>query len=174
VPKSSIYSYENYDAIRDNKDIDAVYIALPNSMHAEYTIRAAKQASTCCAKKPMATSVADAKGYDRSLPRCEREADDRVSLPVGTINLHAIELIRNGPWQDSGDRERERFNIAQGEWRNKPQLAGGGPLIGRRRLLTQRLPLSHRRKSPATSRQTRRRSIMMDVSRMSKRTWHGP
>src|ERR1700727_1557963 len=42
VPESSIYSYEQMDAFRDNKTIDAVYVALPNSMHAEYTIRSAK------------------------------------------------------------------------------------------------------------------------------------
>src|SRR5271155_2732929 len=36
VPKSSIYSYEDMDKFRDNKTIDAVYVALPNSMHAEY------------------------------------------------------------------------------------------------------------------------------------------
>jgi predicted dehydrogenase len=34
--------YENYDSIADNKDMDAVCIALPNYMRAEYTIRAAK------------------------------------------------------------------------------------------------------------------------------------
>ena len=33
IPAKNIYSYENYDAIADNKDIDAVYVALPNSMH---------------------------------------------------------------------------------------------------------------------------------------------
>src|ERR1700678_4396148 len=34
VPKSSIYTYETFDRIRDNKDVDAIYIGLPNSMHA--------------------------------------------------------------------------------------------------------------------------------------------
>ena len=42
VPLRSIYSYEEMDRIRENKAIDAVYVALPNSMHAEYTIRSAK------------------------------------------------------------------------------------------------------------------------------------
>src|SRR5882757_9117151 len=42
VPESSIYSYENMDQIKNNPAIDAVYVALPNSMHAEYTIRSAR------------------------------------------------------------------------------------------------------------------------------------
>ena len=42
VPESSIYTYENMDGIKNNPAIDAVYVALPNSMHAEYTIRSAR------------------------------------------------------------------------------------------------------------------------------------
>src|SRR5271163_2981633 len=59
VSESSIYSYEEMDAFRDNKTIDAVYVALPNSMHAEYTIRSAKAGKHVLCEKPMATGVAD-------------------------------------------------------------------------------------------------------------------
>ncbi len=41
IPTKNIYDYKNYDDIAHNSDIDAMYIALPNNMHAEYTIRAA-------------------------------------------------------------------------------------------------------------------------------------
>jgi predicted dehydrogenase len=39
---NSIYNYQNYDEIAHNPSIDAADIALPNSMHAEYTVRAAQ------------------------------------------------------------------------------------------------------------------------------------
>src|ERR1043166_531135 len=39
VDEKAIYNYENYDSIKDNKDIEVVYIVLPNGMHAEYTVR---------------------------------------------------------------------------------------------------------------------------------------
>ena len=42
IPESSIYTYETYDRLRDNKDVEAVYVGLPNSMHREYTVRAAQ------------------------------------------------------------------------------------------------------------------------------------
>jgi glucose-fructose oxidoreductase len=42
LPESAIYSYETYDRMADNPAIEMVYIVLPNGMHAEYTIRAAK------------------------------------------------------------------------------------------------------------------------------------
>src|SRR5690348_12221784 len=40
VPETSVYTYETFDRIRDNRDIEAVYIGLPNSMHCEFTVRA--------------------------------------------------------------------------------------------------------------------------------------
>ena len=42
IPEKSIYNYENFDSIKDNPDIDVVYIVLPNSMHKEFTIRGAQ------------------------------------------------------------------------------------------------------------------------------------
>ena len=60
VPKSSIYSYEDMDRFRENKAIDAVYVALPNSMHAEFTIRSAKAGKHVLCEKPMSISVSEA------------------------------------------------------------------------------------------------------------------
>ena len=42
IPDNNIYNYENFDQISNNKDIDILYIVLPNAMHAEYVIRGAK------------------------------------------------------------------------------------------------------------------------------------
>src|SRR5437762_908502 len=49
------YTYEEYD--RALKEVDAVYIALPNSMHADYTIRAAKAGVHVLCEKPMAVTT---------------------------------------------------------------------------------------------------------------------
>ena len=47
LPDQNCYSYENFDQIVDNEDIDIVYVVLPNGMHAEYTIRAANAGEAC-------------------------------------------------------------------------------------------------------------------------------
>src|SRR5450432_3091917 len=39
VNPKNIYNYQNYDSIKDNPEVDVIYIVLPNGMHAEYTIR---------------------------------------------------------------------------------------------------------------------------------------
>ena len=60
VRETSIYSYENMDEFKNNPAIDAVYVALPNSMHAEYTIRSAKAGKHVLCEKPMSTTVSEA------------------------------------------------------------------------------------------------------------------
>ena len=39
IPDKNIYNYENFATIKDNPDIDIIYIALPNHLHKEYTIK---------------------------------------------------------------------------------------------------------------------------------------
>ena len=110
VPASSIYNYENFDEIAHNPAIDAVYVALPNSMHAEYTIRAAKAGKHVLCEKPMSTSVADAEAM---IAACKAA---RVKLMIAyrchyePTNLKAIRLIREGALgTGAGDREYLRF-----------------------------------------------------------------
>src|SRR3954453_14145611 len=59
IRKTSIYTYETFDNIRDNPDVDAIYVGLPNSMHSEYTIRGARAGKHVLCEKPMAISSAE-------------------------------------------------------------------------------------------------------------------
>jgi predicted dehydrogenase len=54
-----VVSYADYDALLAGDTVDAVYIALPNSMHADYAIRAAKAGKHVMVEKPLAVSVAE-------------------------------------------------------------------------------------------------------------------
>ncbi|MFP5204671.1 MAG: Gfo/Idh/MocA family protein [Acidobacteriota bacterium] len=130
VPESSIYSYEDFDSIAGNKAVDAVYVALPNSMHAEYTIRAAKAGKHVFCEKPMATSVADC---EKMIAACKSAG---VKLMIGyrchyeATNLRAIELIRSGAiGQVQTIEAGYGFNIKPGEWRLVKKMSGGGPLV---------------------------------------------
>ncbi len=57
IPDRNVYNYETFEEIADNPDIDVVYIVLPPSMHAAYSIRGANIGKHVWCEKPMAPSV---------------------------------------------------------------------------------------------------------------------
>jgi predicted dehydrogenase len=90
------YSYEQYEECLRRDDVDAVYIALPNTMHAEYTVRAAQAGAHVLCEKPMATSESDCR---RMMVACD---DAGVRLMIAyrlhfePANLEAVKLVTSG------------------------------------------------------------------------------
>jgi predicted dehydrogenase len=88
------FSYEDYEACLSA--VDAVYIALPNSMHAEYTVRAAHAGVHVLCEKPLAVTAEEC---ERMIDAC-READVKLMtayrLHFEHANLRAIEAVRRG------------------------------------------------------------------------------
>ena len=130
VRPSAIYSYENFDQIRHDDGIDAVYIALPNSMHDEYTIRAAKAGKHVLCEKPMATSLADCHAMIEACRKANVKLMIAYRCQYHPSHLKAIELIRSGAvGQVQAIDSAFGFNIRPGEWRLNRKMAGGGPLV---------------------------------------------
>jgi len=130
VPAKNIYSYENYNEIADNNDIDAVYIALPNSMHAEYTIRAANADKHVLCEKPMATSVKDSQAMIDACKAAKKKLMIAYRCQYEPMNLRAIQMIRDGQLGTIQAIESANgFNERPGEWRLQKKWAGGGPLM---------------------------------------------
>ena len=130
VPKSSIYSYEEMDRFRDNKSIDAVYVALPNSMHAEYTIRSAKAGKHVLCEKPMSVAVSEAEAMIAACKANNMKLMIAYRLHYEPITLKAIKMIRDGAiGKVEAIDSANGFNIAPGEWRSTKALGGGGPLM---------------------------------------------
>ena len=130
VAAGSIYNYENFDEIAHNPNVDAVYVALPNSMHAEYTIRAAKAGKHVLCEKPMATSVADAEAMIAACKAAHVKLMIAYRCHYEPTNLKAIRLIREGALGTVQAIDSSAgFNIGPNEWRCNKKLAGGGPLF---------------------------------------------
>jgi predicted dehydrogenase len=129
VPSSSIYSYDNFDEIAHNPAIDAVYVGLPNSMHAEFTIRAAKAGKHVLCEKPMATSVSDCEAMIAACKAANVKLMIAYRCHYEPTHLRTIQMIRDGKLgQVQSISSCFGFNIAPGEWRLNKKLAGGGPL----------------------------------------------
>ncbi len=130
VPESSIYSYENMDQMKNNPAIDAVYVALPNSMHAEYTIRSAKAGKHVLCEKPMATSIADSQAMIKACKEANKKLMIAYRCHYEPTNLRAMQLLRDGKiGKIQAIESANGFNATPDQWRLDRKLAGGGPLM---------------------------------------------
>ncbi|MGA9062829.1 MAG: Gfo/Idh/MocA family oxidoreductase, partial [Terracidiphilus sp.] len=119
-----------FDEIAHNPTIDAVYVALPNSMHAEYSIRAAKAGKHVLCEKPMCTTVADAEAMIAACKKANVKLMIAYRCQYDPTNLRAIEIIRSGALGSvQSIQSAFGFNIKPGEWRLNKKMAGGGPLV---------------------------------------------
>ncbi|MCW9708430.1 Gfo/Idh/MocA family protein [Fodinibius salsisoli] len=131
IPEENIYNYETYDQIADNDDIDIIYVVLPNSMHAEYTIRAAEADKHVICEKPMATSVEDSQRMLEACRQAKRKLSIGYRLHFEPYNQHMMHAGQNevfGPVQQMSGEHSFPLNDPTA-WRRDQELAGGGPLM---------------------------------------------
>ena len=130
IPKSSIYTYETFDRIRENKDVDAVYIGLPNSMHREYTVRAAAAGKHVLCEKPMATSSAECREMIGACRKANVKLMIAYRIQYEPLWAEAIRMIRAGGIGEIESFQGAFFNQQQtGAWRLDRKLGGGGPIF---------------------------------------------
>lgn len=128
IAKDAIYNYENFDTIAKNPEVDVVYIALPNSMHAEYTIRALKAGKHVLCEKPMAVTVAECEAMIAAAKAADRKLGIAYRLHFEPMNLKAMELCRTGAIGKMKSFTSDMcFNLGAPNIRLQAAL-GGGPL----------------------------------------------
>ena len=131
IPKANVYDYKTFDRIIDNKDIDVVYVVLPNSMHREFVVRAAQAGKHVICEKPMAITPSDCQAMIDACKKADRQ------LAVG-YRLHyepfTKEVMRLGQQKVFGAvkfvEASDAFRIGdQTQWRMKKAMSGGGALM---------------------------------------------
>jgi len=131
VNLKNIYNYQNYDSIKDNPEVDIIYVVLPNSMHAEYTIRGFQAGKNVLTEKPMACTPAEC----QKMIDAGRAADKKLMVAYRCryepYNQEAIRIARSGelgPTQvilaDTGF-----YATDPDQWRLKKAMAGGGSMM---------------------------------------------
>ena len=128
---SSTYGYDEYDECLKSGKVDAVYIGLPNHLHGDYTVRAAKAGIHVLCEKPMAVDERECK---RMIAACE---DASVKLMIAyrlhfeEANLDAIETVTSGQLGDprifssTFSQQVTEDNVRLTE----PESRGGGPVF---------------------------------------------
>ena len=131
IPEKNCYNYENFDNMKNNPDIDAVYIITPNSLHKDQAIRVAKAGKHVICEKPMAINAKEGK---EMVDACKKA---NVKLLVG-YRMHfepkTLEIIRMRKNGDFGKvlffQGLSGFRIGDPtQWRLKKELAGGGAMM---------------------------------------------
>jgi predicted dehydrogenase len=131
IPDGNVYDYDSMVQLRDNPDIDAVYVVTPNGLHPEHTIKAARAGKHVLCEKPMANTAADCEAM---IAACR---DAGVKLAIGyrcRFEPHHRECMRLAREREFGALKliEAGFGFRIGnpnQWRLDGALAGGGALM---------------------------------------------
>src|SRR5688572_25148015 len=131
IPEKNCYNYENFDKIKDNKEIDAVYIITPNALHHDQAIRVAKAGKHVICEKPIAVNAIEGQ---EMVDACKKA---NVKFLVG-YRMHfepkTLEIVRMRKAGEFGKilffQGLSGFTIGDPkQWRLNKQLSGGGAMM---------------------------------------------
>ncbi|CAO4167540.1 Gfo/Idh/MocA family protein [Methylorubrum populi] len=132
IPETACYDYAGFDRIRDNPEIKAVYIVLPNAMHRDYVERAAAAGKHVLCEKPMATSSADARAMVAACDKAAVKLMIAYRIQYETYNRRLAKLVREKAFgrllgMSATNVQTVAENGAE-QWRHKRVMSGGGSL----------------------------------------------
>lgn len=131
IPVKNCYNYENFDQVKNNPDIDAVYVITPNALHHDQVIRVAKAGKHVISEKPMAVNAREGQ---EMVDACKQAG---VKLLVGYrmhFEPHTLEIIRQRKANAFGKilffQGLSGFIIGDPtQWRLNKALSGGGSMM---------------------------------------------
>jgi len=127
VNAESIYDYQNFGRIKTNSDVQVVYIVLPNSMHAEYTIRAARAGKHVLCEKPMEVSVTKCQQMISECRHAKVKLMVAYRIQYEPMNRAMQRLVRQKTFGDVKYIESANLlKVEQMEWRLSKELSGSG------------------------------------------------
>lgn len=123
-----MYSYEDYEDCLRSGNVDAVYIALPNHMHAEYSIAAAKAGVHVLCEKPLAVTEDECTEIIRTAEQNNVKLMVSYRLHFERSNLKAVEIANSG---EIGEprifQSAFTMQVKEGNIRLNEIALGGGP-----------------------------------------------
>ena len=131
ISSDHIYNYERFDKIASDETVDMVYVVLPNSMHPEFTIRAARAGKHVLCEKPMANTSEECRQMIDACKQANRQLAIGYRCQFEPSHLKLMELARA---KEVGQIKRidAGFGFKIGDptqWRLRQKFAGGGALM---------------------------------------------
>lgn len=127
IPEKNTYSYQTFDQIANNPDIDVVYVVLPPSMHEEYVIRAANAGKHVWCEKPMAVTARECQNM---IDACRK---NKRSLAIGYRLHHEpntqeyVRVLRDGKIGNilMVSCSAGYYDGRTNHWKQKKEMGGG-------------------------------------------------
>ncbi len=92
IKPEAIFDYESYDRLAEDKRVEVIYIVLPNSMHADFTIRGLRAGKHVLCEKPMAVNVAECENMIAEAKKADRQLGVAYRLHSEPLNRKVMEL----------------------------------------------------------------------------------
>lgn len=124
-------SYGSYDEILQDPHIDAVYIALPNHLHLEWTIKAAQAGKHVLCEKPIGLDASQVKEIQQVAANTGVQIMEAIPSYFHPLHRRVADVIRRGT---IGQPVFLRFSLgwsfrdAPGDFRWKKEYGGGALL----------------------------------------------
>lgn len=130
IKEKNRYTYDRMAEIRDNPEIDVVYVITPPATHPDFTARAAAAGKHVCSEKPMAPTPADCQRMIDSCRKAKRLLQIGYRSHYETHNLRAMQVCHSGELGKlKSIRSDHGFSIPRGVWRIDKALSGGGSMM---------------------------------------------
>jgi predicted dehydrogenase len=121
--------YEEYEDFLASGEIDAVFIALPNHMHRDFTVAAARAGVHVLCEKPMAVTSDDCRAMIRACDENDVKLMIAYRLHFEPANLTALETVTSGKIGDArAVSSLFGMQVAEDNIRTNARALGGGPL----------------------------------------------
>lgn len=118
--------YDAFESVLERGKIDAVYVATPNSLHKEFTLRAAAKGVHVLCEKPLAPTAADCEEMGQACQSRGVRLMVAYRLHFEAANLKALEIVRSGKLGDVRLFSSFFSHVVRpGDIRQKPDVAGG-------------------------------------------------
>lgn len=120
------YSYDEYEECLKSGEVDAVYIALPNSMHRDYTVAACQAGVHVLCEKPMAVTESECEDMINAATENDVKLMIAYRLHFEEANMKAVELAQSGKLGDlRAFNSVFTMQVKEGDIRLKKDLGGG-------------------------------------------------
>ena len=130
VSVNNIYNYENFDKIKENKEVDIIYVLTPNALHKDFVIRAAAAGKHVISEKPLGGSVVDAQAMIAACNNAGVQLMTAYRVHFEPFNIAALDKIKKGElgklvtFTSEHGRPVKPDTDKADSWRVKKALAG--------------------------------------------------